>query len=93
MVNYAVHITSCASSTKEGKMAKATYGVWRIFWAHSRAVEQKTDGGRLLSLALTEGIHEFFQLRRALDLEKDLIMIVGDLDVQVLNRFGLNIRS
>lgn len=74
-------------------MAKATYGVWRIFWAHSRAVEQKTDGGRLLSLALTEGIHEFFQLRRALDLEKDLIMIVGDLDVQVLNRFGLNIRS
>lgn len=47
-------------------------------------IEEEADAGRRLALALTESIHELFQLGSPLDLEEDLIVVVGHLDVQVL---------
>ena len=38
----------------------------------------------VLALAVAEGVHELLELSRALDLEENLIVVVGDLDVQVL---------
>lgn len=57
-----------------------------VFGAHAGTIEQETDGRQLLSLALAEGVHELFQLCCALDFEEDLVVIIGDLDVEVLNR-------
>lgn len=39
---------------------------------------------RGLALALAEGIHQLLELRGALDLEEDLVVVVGNLDVEVL---------
>jgi hypothetical protein len=50
----------------------------------SGAVEEEAHAGEGLSLTLAEGIHELLQLGCALDLEEDLIVVVGDLDVEVL---------
>ena len=43
-----------------------------------------------LALTLAEGIHELGKRGSTLDLEKDLVVVIGDLDVQVF-RFGLAI--
>jgi hypothetical protein len=60
-----------------------TYSFWTISWLDPAAIEQKPYARRWFPLAFAEGIHQFLQLRRALDFEKDLIVIVGDLYVQV----------
>ena len=60
------------------------YSIGRIFWANPGAVEQKANSGHLLSLAFAECIHELLQLRCALDLEENLIVVIGDLNVKVL---------
>lgn len=38
----------------------------------------------MLSLALTECVHEFLQLGGALDLEEDLVVVICHLNVKVL---------
>lgn len=65
-----------------------TYRVRSVFGAHTGSIEQETHGGHLLSLAFAEGIHELLQLRGALNLEEDFIVVVGNLDVEVLHRGG-----
>lgn len=65
-----------------------THSVGCVFGADTGSVEQESDRGHLLALALTEGIHQLLQLSRSLDLEEDLIVVVGNLDVQVLNGRG-----
>lgn len=50
----------------------------------TRAVEEEAHAGEGLALTVAEGIHELLQLGCALDLEEDLVVVVGDLDVQVL---------
>ena len=54
----------------------------------SGAVEEEAHAGEGLSLTLTEGIHELLQLGCALDLEEHLVVVVGDLDVEVLGLLG-----
>lgn len=51
---------------------------------HSGAVEEEAHAGEGLALTLTEGVHELLELGGALNLEEDLVVVVGDLDVQVL---------
>jgi len=55
----------------------------------SGAVEEEAHAGEGLALTLAEGVHELLQLGGALDLEEDLVVVVGHLDVQVL---GLRLR-
>jgi hypothetical protein len=50
----------------------------------SGAVEEEAHASEGLALTLAEGIHELLQLGCALDLEEDLVVVVGDLDVEVL---------
>lgn len=61
-----------------------TYGVGSVLGANSCTVEQEANGSHLLPLTLTEGVHQLLQLGRALDLKEDLIIVVGDLNVEVL---------
>ena len=63
-----------------------TYTLWRILGRHSSAVEQKPAAGERLALAVAEGVHQLLQLRRLLDLEEHLVVVVRHLDVEVLGR-------
>ena len=50
----------------------------------ARAVEEEAHASEGLALTVAEGIHELLQLGCALDLEEDLVVVVGDLNIQVL---------
>ena len=39
----------------------------------------------MLSLTFAKSIHQLLQVGRALDLEENFVVVVGDLDVEVLN--------
>lgn len=65
---------------------KEPYSVRRVFWADTSAVKEEANSGNLLSLTLAKRIHELLELSGALDLEKDFIVVISDLDVQVLCR-------
>jgi hypothetical protein len=66
-----------------------TYSIWVVGGPHTSALEQESHAGDVLALAVAEGVHELAQLGCALDLEEDLIVVVGDLDVQVLRGTGV----
>ena len=66
-----------------------TYSIWVVGGPNTSALEQESHAGDVLALAVAEGVHELTQLGRALDLEEDLIVVVGDLDVQVLRRTSI----
>ena len=52
------------------------------------AVKEEAHAGEGLALTVAEGIHELLQLGCALDLEEDLVVVVGHLDVEVLGLLG-----
>ena len=66
----------------------ATHHLRVVGGVHSGAVEQEAHASEGLSLTLAEGVHELLQLGCALDLEEDLIVVVGHLDVEVLGLLG-----
>lgn len=82
------HVKLCVSVIDPPLDGTNTYSVRSILGTNSCTVEQETDGGCLLSLTFAEGVHQLLQLGRALDLEKDLVVVVRDLDVQVLRGSG-----
>jgi hypothetical protein len=51
---------------------------------HFLSIEQKAYRTHLFSLAITKRIHQLLQLCRFLYLEKDLVVAVGNFDVEVL---------
>jgi hypothetical protein len=62
-----------------------TYTIGSIIGAHTGAIKQKPNSGNLLSLAITESIHELLQWGRALNFEEHFIIVVCHLDVKVLD--------
>ena len=42
-------------------------------------------------MPLAERVHEFLQSRRSLDLEKDLIVVVGHLDIEMFADLGFRL--
>jgi hypothetical protein len=50
---------------------------------HSGALEQEANRVGRLALALAESGHELLEPGRALDLEEDLIVVIGDFDVEM----------
>lgn len=63
--------------------------IWGISGLDALALEEKPDRSQTLALSLAEGGHELLELRAALDLEEDLVVVVGNLDVKVLGGGGL----
>lgn len=61
-----------------------TYRLRTIRRPNSGTLKEETNRVWRLSLPLTEGIHEFLQLRSPLNLEEHLIIVVGHFDIQVL---------
>lgn len=68
---------------------ESTHGIRRVGSLDSAAVEQEADGAGRLALPLAEGIHQLLELRGALDLEEDLVVVVRHLDVEVLGLLRL----
>ena len=79
-------ISSCETSAKRPSVSRSssTHRVRVIRRLHPLAVEQEADAGHVLALAIAEGVHQLAQLGCALDLEKDLVVVIRDLDVEVL---------
>jgi len=69
-----------------GEDGRLTYRVGRIRGLDALALEEESHRVQRLALAIAEGGHEFLQLRAALDLEEDLVVVVGDFDVEMLSR-------
>lgn len=61
-----------------------TYRVWVVCCCHALAVKQESHTGNVLSLAVTESIHKLAEGSGSLNLEEDLVVIIGDLDVEML---------
>ena len=61
-----------------------SYCVWTIRRLNTTSVEEKSDRIGRLSLSLAEGIHKLLQLSGPLDLEEHLVVVVGDLDIEML---------
>lgn len=74
----------------EGERESA-YSIWGVRGLHTRSVEEESNGCGRLALPFTEGIHQLLQLGCALDLEKHLVVVVGDFDVEML-RLGWFLR-
>lgn len=70
------------------KPSQVTYSIRRILWSHASPVKQEADSRHLLSLSLAEGIHQLLQLGRPLDLKKDLVIVIRDLNIKVLAGTG-----
>ena len=70
--------------------SRVTHDVRGVAGVDSGAVEEEAHAGEGLALTLAEGVHELLQLGGALDLEEDLVVVVGNLDVEVL---GLRLGS
>lgn len=69
-------------------LSRKTYSVWGILRPYTGAVEQEPNGRHLLSLTVTERIHQLFELCRPLDLEEHFVVVVRHLDVEVLHGGG-----
>lgn len=63
--------------------------LWVIGGVDSLTIEEESHAGGSLALTVAEGIHELLELGGALDLEVDLVVVIGDLDVKVLAALGL----
>lgn len=61
-----------------------TYRFGVVGRLHTLAVEQESYTISGLALPVAEGVHQLLKLGCPLDLEEDLIVVVGDLDVQML---------
>lgn len=65
---------------------KDTYSIGGVSRLDALALEEEPDRAQSLALALAEGAHELLELGGLLDLEEDLVVVIGHLDVEV---FGL----
>lgn len=63
-----------------------TYTVRGVIRAYTGSIEQEPHSSHLFPLTITESIHKLLQWSRPLDLEKDLVVVVRDLNVKVLRR-------
>jgi hypothetical protein len=59
------------------------YRVWVVLRGYALAVEEEAHARDVLALTIAEGVHEFSESRCALDLEKNLVVVIGDLDVEM----------
>ena len=65
-------------------MRNWTYSIGCVRGLDTRALEEEADRIERLALAVAVCVHQLFQLRVALDLEKHFVIVVGDFDVKVL---------
>lgn len=60
--------------------------IWAISSLYTTAIEEESDRVGSLALSLAEGVHQLLQGGSTFDLEEDLIVVIGNFDVEM---FGL----
>jgi hypothetical protein len=78
---------------QQGKERKESYAVRRVVGLHTGSVEEEAYTGRTLALTLAESVHQLLQLRRTLDFEEHLVVVIGNLDVEVFRLASLRLGS
>lgn len=73
---------------EEEKQDDGTYSVRGVLGANASSVKEEADSRGLFSLTVAERVHELLQLRRALDLEEDLVVVICHFNVQMLGGGG-----
>jgi hypothetical protein len=73
-----------ASTSELSDVFFLAYRVWVVLRCDTLPIKEEAHAGDVLALAIAKGIHELSEGRGAFDLEKDLIVVVRDLDIQVL---------
>ena len=81
-------LKKCSLALIAGDHYSPTYRVWVVCSCYALTVEQESYARDVLSLAVAESVHELAKGSGALDLEEDLVVVVGDLDVEVLGLLG-----
>ena len=71
----------------EYKNEKSVYAhrIGAISSIYTTTIEEESDRVWSLALSLAEGVHQLLQGGCALDLEEDLIIVVGNFDVEMLS--------
>lgn len=80
----AVHCQNILS-TNSG-FGGGTYAIRSIIGTHTGAVEQEPHSRYLLSLTITESVHQLLQWSRPLDFKEHFVVVIRDLDVEMLDR-------
>jgi len=82
--------SSYGRASKMQECLNYTNRVRRVGSRDSGSIEEEPNASGGLSLAVAEGIHQLFELSGPLDLEENLIVTIGNLDVEVFRLgFGL----
>lgn len=79
----AVHCQNILSTISG--LGGGTYAIRSIIGTHTGAIEQEPHSRYLLSLAITESVHQLLQWSRPLDFEKHFVVVIRDLDVEMLD--------
>lgn len=59
------------------------YSIRCVSWLDTRAFKQESHSAGTLALAFAKCVHQLFQFGASLDLEEDLVIVVGDFDIEV----------
>lgn len=79
---------ACSPPSRQQEHRQTTYLIRAICGLNSASVEEKSNRVRRLALSFTEGIHQFLELCRPLDLEEYFVIVVGYFNVEMLRGDG-----
>ena len=71
-------------NSAEGRSRGITHSFRTVGALNTTAVEEEANGARSLALSLAESIHQFLESSGPLDLEEDLVVVVGDFDIEMI---------
>ena len=80
------HVSPLSAAMTARKGVGGTYRIRAVGRLDPTAIEQEPHRVGGLALALAEGVHQLLQRGGALNLEKDLIVVVRHFDVEMLGR-------
>ena len=72
-----------------GSVQRITYHFGIVCRVDTLTIEEESARAGSLALTLAKGVHELFEGGGALDFEKDFVVVVRDLDVQMFHGRGL----
>jgi hypothetical protein len=65
-----------------------THCFWAICRLNTASIEEETDRSGSLALSLAESIHQLLKCSSPLDFEEDLVVVIGDFDVEMFTLAG-----